>query len=152
MSATMAEATKTLETVLKELDAERAALEARRLSVQQALEALRGSIIRPMTETRERQKLDIKEVKVPDNHLNSVLELVRTQKDGMRQADIGASLDLNSGMVSLTLRKLELAGDVKRATGKQAKLRGSQVWIPTKPKRVTNVSPGEGIEEGRIAS
>lgn len=69
---------------------------------------------------------DDNRLSIGDDKLHRVLDVLRANRDGhLRQADIAKRTKLNSGSVSVALRKLQAANQV-RATGR--KENGSMVW------------------------
>lgn len=66
------------------------------------------------------------ELSIGSDKLNKVRNVLRTSANGkLRQADITKKAKLNSGTVSVALRRLESDGEV-RSTGE--KMDGSMVW------------------------
>lgn len=124
----------------KEFEAEaaekRKALDARERVVQTAIDGLVG---------------DFKPSLAISQKFVDQVEAYLEEVGSARQSDIGTSLGMNSGTVSVALRRLLDAGKVERS-GKE---RGSQVWLHSarhETGRETVVRPGEGVSEGRVAA
>lgn len=63
---------------------------------------------------------------VGDDKLKAVMDCIRRHPNGIRQADVAAETGLNTGSVSVALRKLEIQGRAVNC-GKQ---NGSTLWTP----------------------
>ena len=91
---------------------------------------------------------------VSDAKLRAVRQYMEAHAgQDVRQVDISRDLNENSGSISLALRALESSGDVED-TGRVD--RKSKVWVyagePADSDRVTKITPGEGVEQGRRRS
>lgn len=85
---------------------------------------------------------------ISDKNLSKVEEYL-AKRETARQADIVADTKLNSGTISVALRRLMDEGKVQRGE----KLRGSQTWTHLSPvpeeERETVIHPGEEPRAGR---
>lgn len=143
-----------LEAALANIQQQRQALDAREAKVQEALNGLREAAGAEVPEPPGKNgdgEVD-KPLSISDDRLNKVAKFV-VGKGRVRQADIVSELGLNSGTVSVALRRLELDGKVRQGD----KERGSRVWektqeAPAATVRETRVRPGEGVSEGRVAA
>lgn len=122
--------------------------EAIKEAVRQALRAAFGDEIPsagPVIEDHEGAKLSISQ-----KHLAAIEEYL-AERGSARQADVVERLTLNSGTVSVGLRRLEQAGLIKKGDKK----RGSRVWEHTAPtdaekRREVVLTAGQGVHEGRL--
>ena len=122
--------------------------------IQQAREGLTmafGEIHFPSTPPQESSDEEPVKLSISEKHLKSI-EHYLAEHQKVRQADLVAKLSLNSGTVSVGLRRLEMAGLIKKAP----KERGSRVWEHTAPedtkRREMVLTAGEGAREGRVVS
>jgi DNA-binding transcriptional ArsR family regulator len=92
---------------------------------------------------------EVPKLSISEKHLKRIEEYL-ANKGKVRQADLVEKLSLNSGTVSVGLRRLEQAGLIAKAP----KERGSRVWEHTAPsdkkRREMVVAVGEGTREGRL--
>lgn len=148
---------KNLESALSNIRDQRKALDIREAKVREALAGLQEAagveVTEPDMGSTNGDENGDKPLSISDERLTKVAKFV-TKKGRVRQADIVAELGLNSGTVSVALRRLELDGKVRQADNKE---RGSRVWEikesapAAATMRETRVRPGEGVTEGRVA-
>jgi len=113
-------------------------LDNREKAVSQALEALRAS-------TNGRRASKKKAYSISDDRFEKVQKYL--QKHGRaKQTALVKELGLNSGTISVALKKME-QGSEARNTG--TKEDGSQVWETTDDGRETVVELGKGTRRGR---
>jgi hypothetical protein len=106
----------------------------RKSAIDQAIAAFGEEPVTLTTRAQEPHngsKRDLEDLSIGSDKLNRVRQVLRTSTNGrLRQADITKKAKLNSGTVSVALRKLEQADEV-RSTGE--KLDGSMVWEEIRP-------------------
>lgn len=96
-------------------------LDRRREALGNALAALCAEDVVPMAET---QSDDGVRLAISDENLETIREYIIARDGSVRQQDVVSDTGLNSGVVSVGLRKLRALGELERG-GKE---RGSQVW------------------------
>jgi hypothetical protein len=106
----------------------------RKSAIDRAIEAFGDDPLAHTTRAQEPRnggKRELEDLSIGSDKLNRVRQVLRTSTNGrLRQADITKKAKLNSGTVSVALRKLEQASEVK-STGE--KLDGSMVWEEIRP-------------------
>lgn len=135
-----------------------AAFDAREAMIQQSISGLTEVFSTDEFPSRDSEAPDAPDPATSDEPRLSVSDKFVSQVDKYlakhgkaRQADIVSATKLNSGTVSVALRRLALDDRIERGD----KERGSQVWVhkaPTNGQRETVVRPGEGVAAGRIAA
>ena len=142
----MQDVVKTLREALTGIRAERKAFEANVLAQRKSYEAreraVQGAVDGLVGDFKPSLAISQKFVDQVEEYLEEC--------ESARQSDIAANLKINSGTVSVALRRLQEAGKVEKGD----KERGSQVWIyvPSRESRETVVRPGEGISRGRMVA
>lgn len=115
-----------LEEALSALDEEERRMNERRAVLHRTLNDLKLSAER---KSRQRQGNgggggQTRKGKASDEVVSKVLEHLRSNPDGVRQADIGPALNLNPGLVSMALRQLREASQANKGE----KFHGSTLW------------------------
>lgn len=154
-----------LRTALKKIEEERATLdrlaaekrrefdeyvEGQHTALDRRSEAL-GNALASMTQEYVSLAADEDEksprLAISDDNLNKIREYIAANDGRARQQDVVNDTGLNSGVVSVGLRRLAALGEIHR----DGKARGSQVWsthppVITDEKEIVSVRPGIGVE------
>lgn len=149
---------KAVQKIIHERETDKEAYEARQAEflrreemVRQAIDGLTGNGHGPLLSEKDK----VAGLSISDERVQQVLGFLRKHPRS-RQVEITKKLKLNSGTVSVALRKLEADGQVQKGDREGKDGRTSRVWILPEVNgngsRETVVHPGEGVRKGRRMS
>lgn len=123
-----------------------ASLDRRCVVLKNALAAMAVAEVENGMDEADTDEDDGPRLAISDGNLDIIREYIEANDGQVRQQDVVSDTGLNSGVVSVGLRRLDVEGEIERA----GKDRGSQVWRARQPIMaggIASIRPGVGVTE-----
>jgi len=126
---------------------QRESLDRRREALGNALQAMATDIVEGPVPTAVTDEHGAR-LAISDGNLDMIREYIAANNGAVRQQDVVSDTGLNSGVVSVGLRRLMALGEIERS----GKDRGSQLWLARQPilagaESIVSIKPGIGVAE-----